>query len=129
MARDGVKDRLPDSGERVSFGEDAAIREGVDEKPAMEGISPYALERVGMHFTRGGKKYGDFRNWEKGMPFSRMVGAILRHTAAYMRRDDSEDHLAAIAWNSLALLHYSSLTQYDHFDDRPNWGGVRDNKF
>lgn len=111
---------LPDSGQRVSFGEGLAIREAADEKAAMEGISPYALERLGTLLTNGGKKYGDFRNWEKGMPWTRCIGAILRHTAAYMRRDQSEDHLAAIMWNAMALIHYETVGDRA-LDDRPVW--------
>lgn len=117
---------LPDSGARERFGEgNGAVREADPDKPAVEGISPYAIERLGVLLTRGGQKYGDFRNWEKGMPYTRCVGAIVRHAFAYLRRDNSEDHLAAVMWNAMVLLHYSSLSQYDDYDDRPTWGDLR----
>lgn len=111
---------LPDGGTRERFG-NGAIREADPHKAAMEGVSPYAMERIGLLYTRGGQKYDDFRNWEKGMPYTRCLGAILRHTYAYMRRDNSEDHLAAIAWNAVCLLHYESV-ESEAVDDRPQWG-------
>lgn len=112
---------LPDSGKRVQFGEGAAMREDDSEKPAIEGLSPYALMRIGMVFTRGGVKYGNFRNWERGMPFSRYIGGILRHTAKYMMRDTTEDHLAAIVWNAQCLMHHEEVGQAQQWDDRPRW--------
>lgn len=113
---------IPDTKKRVKFGKNASVREDDSHKSRMEGISPYALERIGMRYTDGGIKYGDFRNWERGQPWSRCIGAILRHTTAYMRRDTSEDHLAAIAWNAIALMHFESLKEHAQFDDRPMWG-------
>lgn len=110
---------LPDSGERESFGEGLAIREADPDKPAVEGISPFMILRLGTHLTNGGKKYGDFRNWEKGMPFTRCIGAIVRHIFQYLARDESEDHLAAVAWNVMALIHYEETKP--ELDDRPVW--------
>lgn len=112
--------QLPDSGVRVSFGEGAAVREDDPDKPSVEGISPYAILRLGALFTNGGVKYGDFRNWELGMPYTRMLGGILRHYCLYFMRDDTEDHLAAIMWNAQCLCHYEDTKTGD--DDRPKWG-------
>lgn len=96
-----------------------AVREADPDKPAMEGVSPYAMERLGAHLTRGGQKYGDFRNWERGMPITRCIGAVLRHTFQYLRRDDSEDHMAAVMWNAMAILHFEETRP--ELDDRPDW--------
>lgn len=105
-----------------------AVREADPNKAAVEGISPYAIMRLGMHFTHGGIKYaqhGGFRNWEKGMPATRCIGAIVRHAFQYLMRDDSEDHLAAIMWNAQALIHYEEVggtgATWEEIDDRPNW--------
>ena len=117
---------LPDSGERTSYGDGKAVREADPDKPAVEGIPPTALLRLGTLFTNGGIKYRDtpegFRNWEKGMPWMRCYGAILRHALQWLLRDQKEDHLAAIAWNALALIHYESYERYAEDDDRPDWG-------
>lgn len=122
--------KLPDSGTRTSFGEGMAIREADPNKPSVEGISPFAIFRLGTLFTKGGIKYGEFRNWEKGMPVTRMVGAIIRHTFQYLARDESEDHLAAIMWNAQCLIHYESVggisgKSFKELDDRPVWDKKR----
>lgn len=114
-------DALPDTGHRVQFGEGRAIREADPWKPAMEGISPFMLERLGVLLAKGAQKYGDFRNWERGMPFTRCIGAILRHTAAYMARRTDEDHLAAVVWNAMVLIHYEDVGLGPELDDRPDW--------
>lgn len=110
---------LPDSGARRDFGT-GAVREDDPAKPAIEGVSPFAMERLGLLFAAGGSKYGDYRNWEKGIPYMRFCAAILRHTYAWMRRDDNEDHMAAVMWNAQALMHFDSLSRSD-LDDRPQW--------
>ena len=112
--------RLPDSGERTSFGDGLAVREADPNKPAVEGISPELIFRLGALLTKGGQKYGDFRNWEKGMPWTRCFGAIIRHAFQWLARDTSEDHLAAIVWNAMALMHYERYNK--DLDDRPAWG-------
>ena len=117
---------LPDSGVRTSFGDGMAIREADPNKPAIEGMSPFAAIRLGLLFTKGGIKYKDFRNWEKGMPVTRYVGAILRHTFQYLARDTSEDHLAAIMWNAQCLAHHEAVgttsgKTFADIDDRPKW--------
>lgn len=121
---------LHDNGTREQFGVGMAFREADPVKPACEGISPFALLRLGMHFTRGGVKYkdapGGFRNWEAGMPVTRYVGAILRHTIFYLLRDTREDHAAAIMWNAQALMHHEAVgtnsgRSFAEIDDRPRW--------
>lgn len=118
--------KLPDSGTRVRFGKGMAIREADPNKPAVDGISPYAALRLGMHFTRGGVKYKNFRNWELGQPITRYIGAILRHTFLYLARDEREDHIAAIMWNAQCIAHHEEVgtmsgKTFEQIDDRPRW--------
>ncbi len=93
------------------------------EKTRYDLFSPKTLELVGDVFTFGAKKYAD-RNWEKGMAWSRMFNAAMRHLWAFWRGDrlDPESqlpHLAHAAWCVLALLHYDECgTQYNKHDDR-----------
>lgn len=61
-------------------------------------------------YTKGAQKYAD-RNWELGMPWSKVIAPLLRHTFAWMRgeRVDPETglhHMAHVAWNALALVCY-----------------------
>ena len=110
---------LPDSGLRESFGEDGAIREADPTKPSIEGVSPFEMQRLGTLFTAGGEKYGDFRNWEKGMPIMRFYASMLRHLFKWVARDTSEDHMASVMWNAQAIMHFEELRP--DLDDRPEW--------
>lgn len=121
----GKVEGLPDSGARTNY-VTGAVREADPNKPAVEGISPFALTRLGMLMTRANVKYGDYRNWEKGMPVTRYIGGILRHTLAYLARDKSEDHLASVMWNAMCLMHHEEVGStsgktFDDLDDRPIW--------
>lgn len=68
-------------------------------------IPPAALERMAALYTRGAAHYGD-RNWERGLPYSRILESVFRHFMAVWQGDTSEDHKAAVAWGMFALMHY-----------------------
>lgn len=70
-----------------------------------------AMEELAKVYTVGCMKYGE-RAWEKGMKWGRCVAALERHMNAWKRGEDLDPvdgthHLAAAAWNALALLAYS----------------------
>lgn len=46
---------------------------------------PEAIDSVSRVLTFGASKYGD-RNWEKGMDWGRVFGALLRHLFAWWSR-------------------------------------------
>jgi hypothetical protein len=96
---------VKDSGQRENF-ETGARRDTQDDKPRYGLIPSYPLYRLAMHYTNGAKKYGE-NNWIKGMPMSRTWESLERHVQAYKDGDQSEDHLAAIAWNAFALMWYA----------------------
>ena len=68
------------------------------------------LEGVGNVLKFGAQKYAD-HNWRKGFKWSRLIGAILRHTFAIMRGENTDpesglphvDHLSCsvmfLAWH------------------------------
>lgn len=95
---------VKDSGERQEF-ETGARRDAQDDKPLYALIPAGPLYRLAMHYTNGAKKYGP-NNWTKGIPMSRCVESLLRHIEAFRMGDESEDHLAAVAWNAFALMWY-----------------------
>jgi hypothetical protein len=97
---------MKDSGKREKFST-GAIRDS-GEKPRPELISPYAILREGEWMRKGAEKYGE-GNWQKGMPFIRTIGSLLRHTLYYALGDNSEDHLAAIRTNAGFLIHFEEL--------------------
>jgi len=100
---------LKDSGKREGF-VTGAVRDIRVEKGRYDLISPIALRRLAIHYERGARKYAD-RNWEKGINMSRTMDSLLRHANQYREGDRSEDHLAAIAWNAFALIHYEEMIQ------------------
>jgi len=51
------------------------------------------------------------RNWEKGIPTSRLLDSGLRHAFQYLEGCQDEDHLAQAAWNFLALLHTEEMIE------------------
>ena len=79
-----------------------------------------ALEEVVKIYTYGAIKYG-YRNWEKGLSWSRLFGAMMRHSWAFWRGEDIDSesgllHIAHATWCGLALIHYSKHRKA--FDDR-----------
>lgn len=100
---------MTDSGERQHF-TTGAVRDAADTKPMLGLISPFFLRRLGWWLTLGARKY-DARNWEKGMPFSRVVDSLERHVQAFKAGEVDEDHLAAVACNAMFLVHYQEMVR------------------
>lgn len=80
------------------------------------------LEYLAAVYTFGASKYED-RNWEKGMPFSKIYGAIQRHLNAFWKgenlnpQDGNLPHLAQAAFGCFALLEY--METHPEMDNRP----------
>jgi hypothetical protein len=72
----------------------------------------------------GAAKYAE-RNWEAGMPFSRCVASLKRHLMKYQQGLRDEDHLAAILFNAMALIHYEEMIERGvlpaELNDMPNY--------
>ena len=111
--------KMNDCGERINFGENAAQREPATGKGRPDLITPFGLTRISKWYELGANKYGD-RNYEKGMPFSRYTASMFRHVVAWMKGDESEDHLSAIAWNAFAIMHHQELGELN-WDDMPHY--------
>ena len=93
---------VKDSGQREQF-PTGSVRDTRDGKGRFDLMPPVALIRLARHYANGAAKYGD-RNWEKGQPVSRYLDSLLRHTFAVLEGEQTEDHLAAIAWNALGAI-------------------------
>ena len=83
----------------------------------------YPLEALVEVYTFGASKYED-RNWEKGISWSRVFAAMMRHLWAYWRGENNDPesnlpHLAHAAWGCFALLEYSQRRK--EFDDRAGY--------
>lgn len=89
-------------------------------KPRMDLLSPIALIELAKVLDYGSKKYGD-NNWRKGLLWSRVLAAALRHLMAYIGGEDKDpetglSHLAHVAACIMFLLEYE-VTHKDK-DDR-----------
>ncbi len=92
------------------------------EKPLLALIPPRALEEEGWVWTFGGKKYGLW-NWKKGLVYTRVVSALMRHTTAIMKGEDFDPesgklHAAHIRCCAGMLIefHYAGRTDLDDRD-------------
>lgn len=79
-------------------------------KPRTDLLPPDGLLELAQLYTIGAVKYGD-RNWERGMPWSKVLGPLLRHLLRWMvgqARDPETglSHMTHVAWNALALVVY-----------------------
>lgn len=115
---------MADGGAKQTFGEGRAIRDTADDKPRPDLISPFAEERLGHWLRMGANKYAE-RNWERGMPFTRCIASLRRHLMKYMQGKRDEDHLAAILFNAMAIIHYEAMIQAGvlpaDLNDMPNY--------
>ena len=74
-------------------------------------MPPKALKRVALVYEKGGLARGD-RNWEKGMPRTRLFDSALRHVYQAMDGQTDEDHVAHAVWNLLAIMHFEETGQH-----------------
>jgi hypothetical protein len=84
-------------------------------------LPPEALDDLVQVYTQGAVKYAA-RNWEKGIKWGRIFGAIMRHLWAFWRGEDHDPesglpHPAHAAWGCLALLQF--MRTHRNLDDRP----------
>jgi hypothetical protein len=116
---------MHDSGTRQEF-TTGAVRDAAGDKPRPDLFSPFALERIGKWLGTGAQKYSE-RNWEKGMPISRVIASLMRHLLAYMMGKKDEDHMAAVATNAMFILHYEAMMKRGvlpaELNDMPNYQG------
>jgi len=84
-----------------------------DGKPDLEQVMWFDLSYLAEHCAVGRTKYpdrGGKPNWTLGgKPDSEYVNSMLRHIAAFVQGEEldsetSTHHMAAVAWNALALL-------------------------
>jgi hypothetical protein len=71
------------------------------------------LAELAAIYTMGAAKYSDW-NWARGMAWSRVYAALMRHLQAWWQgeRDDLADgqqHLGSVAWCALTLMEYERL--------------------
>ena len=92
-------------------------------KVRLELIAPEFLFGLGRVLTHGATKYSEW-NWARGMFYTRVFGALLRHLFAWFRGEDidpdsGEPHLDCAACCLMFLRQYT--VTHKEFDDRPNF--------
>lgn len=108
---------VTDSGSRAEF-DTGAVRDTELYKGRYDLIPTRAIKRVAIQYQLGAAKYDD-RNWEKGIPFSRMVSSAKRHIDQWIEGELTEDHLAAACFNLLGLMHFEEMRR-DDLDNLPD---------
>jgi len=58
-------------------------------KPRFDLIPPEAEEALAEVLTMGAEKYGD-RNWEKGLKYTEVLGAVRRHLNAWVKDEKTD---------------------------------------
>ncbi len=91
------------------------------EKTRLELVPPRFIEGIGEVLTFGAQKY-DAHNWMKGLTYSRIIGAIKRHTLAIEMGEDYDPesgmlHAYHVATNLAFLSHFMEQGRTD-LDDR-----------
>jgi hypothetical protein len=89
-------------------------------KPRMELLSSEALIQIALVLNEGAKKYSD-NNWRKGMSWSRLLGAAMRHLTSFKDGEDLDketglSHLAHLGCCTMFLLEY--IKTHPEMDDR-----------
>jgi hypothetical protein len=90
-------------------------------KVRMELLPPELMIAVAKVLTPGAEKYGD-RNWEKGMAWSRVYGALQRHLVAWWAGEIKDDETGySHLWHAGCCIAF--LIAYElrdvGMDDRP----------
>ena len=115
-----MKDNL--GHEEVESFASGAVRSSTVGKMRWDLVPWEAMQEVTRVYTWGATKYAD-RNWEKGIPLSRMFASMMRHVIAYFMGEDVDPesgihHMAHAVWNGLGILEFALRGRAD-LDDRP----------
>jgi hypothetical protein len=90
------------------------------EKPRMDLLSTEALIQISKVLGEGATKYSP-QNWRKGLAWSRVLGAAMRHLTAFNGGEDKDpetglSHLAHLGCCTMFLLEYEKM--HKELDDR-----------
>lgn len=79
-------------------------------------ISPYLIDRLSKHLQLGTIKY-ERGNWAKGQYFSRIFDGIERHMVQYKLGKRTEDHLSAIVFGVMCMIHFEEIDRGEELND------------
>jgi hypothetical protein len=99
---------------------DSGAKKDYEGKAMFELIPPEVIKSYAAVLTFGVNKKGHgSRNWEKGLPYSVCVGALMRHLNAFIGGqkinvdDEGLGHLEHAAWWINALITYEARNRND----------------
>jgi len=84
------------------------------------------LERLGIHNELCALKWGEqgATDWKiNGFPISRRISSSKRHFDGVHQKDYSEDHVAHLIWNFMAIYHV--LVTRPNLNDLTNFEEIR----
>ncbi len=99
-------------GDKKTKFETGAQRDTAEGKGRPSLISPVLMHRVGILLEKGAKHYGS-DNWTKGMSCRRTMDSLLRHAFQWLAGDEEEDHLAAVVFGAMCLMHFDDVPNLD----------------
>ena len=77
-----------------------------DGKPRYDLVPPEALDALSRVLTFGASKYSE-RNWEKGMDWGRVFGAMMRHAWAWWRGENTDPETGySHLWHALCCAAF-----------------------
>lgn len=105
-----TSDPTLDGTEKLAIRSDGGGLRYDEGKSRVDLIPSDALMVLGEVYAAGAKKYAP-RNWERGMPWSKVLGPLLRHLYKWMSgakidEETGQLHIAMVVWNAMALLTY-----------------------
>ena len=95
-------------GIKIEEGEKRVFSTGAEKQPASGKGTPVlfppdAYLEISKHFEDGAAVYAP-RNWEKGIPLSKLIDSLERHIAQEKMGLTDEHHDRALAWNAVVYL-------------------------
>lgn len=82
-----------------------SFREKKIGKGMFHAIPAESLKRLAQRYEVGPLVYDVQPNsWREGFPQTSFLDSAMRHLVEYMEGDNSEDHLAAVAWNVFGAM-------------------------
>ena len=103
--------QLKFSGKKDTY-DTGATRDSSEGKGRYDLISPLFLRRIAIVLEKGAKNHGD-NNWQKGIPYSRLIDSAFRHISQFNCGMDDEDHLAQAVTNLMFLIHFQEHNRDD----------------
>ncbi len=89
------------------------------DKVRLDLLPPIALQEIGRVLTFGAQKYGA-NNWRKGINYTRLIAALMRHMNAYNAGEDidSESGMSHLAHAGCCIMFLIGLQDRKDLDDR-----------